>query len=405
MSTSRDLFGYAGSSHQPQGRVLTAEEAYGGYGALTSPTLTAEEEYGSDWYGEDDDDDDFGALDSPSLYAEEEYGEDDDEDDEFGVWYGAEHDDDDDDDFGYIDEFGAEAEADAEDMLAELEAELDEDIFGAWYGGAGGTLAIPPGTEGAMDNLGNAVDAPNVLLPEFLNPAGAEPGWIESGVRAMSEFVAPGDADEIAVYLMNEPGFGNWNNLSNPDGSPSAQQIAMVRNAVKRSAMPGLEQNWDEPFREAWANNPAKLPAAWQGLKATPSAIWAFLTTDTPNALAGWLMEVPGIGTAVRAWVGENRPDQMINGLAIRYWLLGLFFPVIYEWIAQRITADAQPAIQIVQQATAPAPAPAQDLGVLPIQPPPQVLPTPQTGLPSPQTILAIGYGLMTGGAVLGVFK
>ncbi len=415
-----DLFGYAGSSHQPQGRVLTAEEAYGAlgseslaaeeeygydpddeYGALGSESLTAEEEYGLDDEDDDfgfDDDDEYGALGSESLTAEEEYGldDEDDEDDEMGAWYGEDDEDDEDDEMGF---FGAE-EGEAAAMLDELDAEMDEEIYGAWYGAAGGTLAVPAGTEQALNALGAAVNAPGVLLPSFLQSAGAEPGWVEWGLEKMASWIAPGDAEELAAYLMKQPQFHNWNSLG------PAQQAELVRNAVWQSAIPGLEQNWDEPFRQAWNSSPSAIGAAWAGLKATPSAVWAFITSDAPNGVVAFLTEIPGFGAGLQAAMnaaGVQRPDQLVNGLAMRYYVMGLVGIPVYSWIADAVTRQGQAAVQAVQAVSMPVGP--QDLGVLPVMPPPQALPAPTTGLPAPQTILALGYAAMAGGAVLGVFK
>ncbi len=430
MAISRtDMFGYAGSSHQPQGHVLTAEEGYGAhgfgaldseslaaeeaYGALTSSTLFAEEEYGLDddddddygldddddddygldddddddddefgggyaWYGDDDEDDDeFGALDSESLYAEEAYGEDEDEED-----------------FG-LDEFGAEVS----DELDALDAELDQEIFGAWYGAAGGTLAAPSGAEQAVGALADAVNI-GAFLPSFAQSSGAEPGWIEWGVEKLQNFVETDDSEELATYLMQQPGFANWNSLS------EAQQAQLVKQAVTAAAIPGLELNWDEPFRQAFSQNPGILGLGWADLAIAPSAIWGLITSDYPNSMFAVLQEIPGVGAALQGLaktVGVQRPDQLFNALAIRYYILGLVYPDIYSWIAQSVTRQGQSAVAAIDAVNRPA---VQDVAPLPpMMPPPQTMAEPTTGLPSPPVILAVGFGLSAAGAVLGIFK
>jgi len=388
MSTTRDLFGYAGSSHQPQGRVLTAEEIYG---ALGSASLDAEEEYG-DW--DDDEDDEFGALDSESLFAEEAYGALDSrslfEEEEYGYT--------DDDEYGEI-----------EDDLDELDEEIDGDAYGAFYGAAGGVLRVPAGTEPTLRSLADAVAPGGVLLPGFLLSAGADPGWIELGLETLQRGLEGGDADELAAYLMNEPGFGNWND-------PKTPRAAMVYNAVVASAIPGFEQNWDEPFRQAFENNDTRLGKAWGGVMATPEAIWALLTTDAPNAMVGWLKEAaPFLSGPLTEWAGAS-PDQMINVMAMRYYMIGLVYPEGYDWIADAVTRQGQDAIHAVAESdAAAAPRSSRDLGAVPasfpnlddvlIAPPPQAIPSTGMGLPAPTTILAAGYGFVIGGSVLGILS
>jgi len=402
MLSRTDMFGYAGASHEPQGRVLTAEEEYGahGFGALDSASLFAEEEYG--------------ALTSPSLFAEEEYGDDDfdDDDDDFGADY--DDDDDDDDDFGALDseslfaeeaygdeddDFDDEFGSDVSEDLDALDQELDSEIFGSWYGDAGGTLAAPAGAEHAVASLADAVNV-GAILPGFAQSSGAEPGWIEWGMEGLQNFLETDDSEELAAYLMQQPGFANWNSLN------QSQQAQLVKQAVISAAIPGLEQNWDEPFRQAFASNPSILGAAWSSLASTPSAIWGLITTDYPNAMFAVIQEIPGVGAAAQGLAkaaGVQRPDQLINALAIRYYIMGLVYPSIYTWIAESVTRQGQAAVAAVAAASQPV---AQDVAPLPpMMPPPQAVAQPTTGLPSPPTILALGFGLSAAGAVLGIFK
>lgn len=433
MALSRkDLFGYAGASHEPQGRVLTAEEEYGahGYGALNSSSLFAEEAYGAlsspdlfseeeyvndiglnssfadddddddddiddDEFGfdEDEDEDDFGALNSPSLFAEEEYGDDDDDDDDYG--------------YASDDEYGADS---LEGELDALDAELDSEIFGAWYGVAGGVLAAPEGvSNAAVGALAKALDV-GAFLPSFLQNTGVDPGYIESGIESLRQLFEPGDTREIATYLMtqHQEAFANWNSLS------EGQQAQLIKEAVTASAIPGVEMSWDEPFRRQFAANPGIMGAAWSSLAASPSAVWNLLFTDLPNAMLYAATEVPVLGAAIEAGqraAGAATADEFFNMTAIRYYFLGLVYPKIYTWLAQSVTKQGQAAIQAVANVTQPEGPPPrmaiiQDVSPLPeMLPPPQTLSQPTTGLPSSETILAVGFGLTAAGAVLGVFK
>lgn len=218
-------------------------------------------------------------------------------------------------------------------------------------------------------------------------------------MEKLQSYMEPGDAAEIATYLMNQPGFANWNSLN------EAQQAQLVKQAVIASAIPGLEQNWDEPFRRAFSSNPSILGSAWATLTSGPSAIWGLITSDYPNTMFAVLQEIPGVGAALQALsqsVGVQRPDQLFNGLAIRYYMLGLMYPAIYNWIAQSVTKQGQAAIAAVSAVSRPV----QDVAPLPpMMAPPQTMPAPSTGLPSPPVILAVGFGLSAAGAVLGFFK
>jgi hypothetical protein len=451
--TRSDLFGYAGASHEPQGRVLTSEEDYGAhgfgalnsaslleeeaYGALNSPSLFAEEGYGALNSASLLEEEAYGALNSPSLFAEEEYGEEDDEDEDSygGSWrYGASDDDDDDDDDLdlYEDEdleegFGADEADSAEAELDAFDAELGEEVFGAWYGFDGGSLAVPPGTEAARDAVASAVTPTAVMMPSMM-PSMMQYA-AEKFINSTERWFVQGDDEELASYVLlglQDAGVP-WNQMSRQ------QKETLVYNAVVSSAIPGIEYAWDEPFRQAWASSDGFTSTAMNMAKASPSAMWAFLVTDVPNAMVTAMGEIPGLST-VTEYLAEN-PDEFVNSVAIRYYFLGLVGVPVYSWLVQSIDANASGAMasawQTMHESHAgptsmdlgtllpqmPVPAShvgptsistSMDLGTLPQVPvlaPPQVIPETSTGLPAPQTILAMGYAAMAGGAVLGIFK
>lgn len=383
MASRSDLFGYAGG-HVPMDAVLNAEARYGahGYGALNSASLLAEEAY-----GEDEDDDDFGALNSASLLAEEAYGEDEDEDDAG-------------DDFG-DDVFGDEGDEIDED-LDELDAELDSELYGSWYGATEGALAAPAGAEGQVNSLAMALNV-GAFLPAFLINAGAEPGYFEYFMEKAASAVGPNDAREIAVKLMNQRGFESWNQLS------KGQQAQLVRNAVVEAAIPGLQTTWDDPFRKAFQANPGIMGASWASLKALPFSIWNLIAEDGPNGILAVLQELPGLGPAATqalSVLGVQAPDQVINGLAIRYYFAGLVYPSIYTWLADSVTNQGQAGIQAVAESTRPpVQAPRyEDVGPLPrLENRPEVIPSSGSGFPEPQNILAVGYGLVVLGGLTGI--
>lgn len=372
------LFGT--TTHVPQGRVLTAEEMYGAvpqghvltaeeaYGTLQPQgrVLTAEESYGGgySWYGMDDeydfDDDDI--LDDEEAYVDDIDDDDLEEEEEMAL-------------------FGGDPEAELEAALTELDEELDADLkFGAMYGRMSGPLRPPPGTEAYVQEVANALS-----VGAFM------PNWAQSGLPSyilevpseyINSVVTGRETREIAIYLMREPGFAQWNTLSD------AQKAAMVQNAVYSAAVPGIEMQADDPIRQAFASG-----SVWQRVMANPRAVYNFWTGDFPR-LVGTLAGITD--------------DQLINGTAIRYLALGYAMPQVYTWLANEVTKEAQSAISAVGEATTiqdlgPVMGPAPVAGPM-VQPPPQVLPA-GSGWPTPAQIIGIGTGIAVGGAMLGIFR
>lgn len=398
-------FGYAGASHEPQGRVLTAEELYG---ALNSPSLAAEEEYG--------------ALGSESLLAEEEYGVDD--DDDFGAWYGSDDDDDDDDDDeDEDDDFGAwygadddEFGDDDDDALADLEAQVDQDLYGAWYG-ATGALDLAPEAEGFVPQMANAL-APGALLPNQLRG-----GYIESFIEGADAAMAPEAAEEIARRVMQHPEFVNWSSHD------QASKARIVQDAL-RSSTAGVDMQVDDnikaQFQQALSDGASflsepSLGAAWGLIKQGPYNLvqnlhtWA--TIDVPNISQAALIQLPIAGNLTAETMkalGAKPDDALINTLAMRYQLASqVFGPQVYDWIANSIdmqadagsAASAVAASQFSEQPMDMGPALVGPVAPIPsVQAPSQVIAPSTSGLPRPQTILAFGYAAMCGGAALGIF-
>jgi hypothetical protein len=253
-----------------------------------------------------------------------------------------------------------------------------------------------------------------------LQSSGIEPGFIERNLERVTQFLAAGNTTDLATCIMNQPGFGDWENLS------QAQKVELVENAVVEAAIPGLRVEWDDPFRELFAkaveavksgktlrtvSGEALFDTAWSSAMTGPRAIWALVFSDLPNTIIGVLGEMPPpIGIAAEKLFEQS--DEVVNGLAIRYYLIGLVYPEIYNWIVDAIDRQGGPAIAAVKAVQAPAePETFPSGGVMPqplvpaLSPAPEVLPAPQAGLPSPPTVLAVGYAAMAAGAVLGIFK
>ncbi len=407
---------------------LTAEEDYG---ALGSESLLEEEEYGDDdddddddddfgvGYGgddDDDDDDDFGALGSESLLAEEEYGAGLERQGahqsipSFGEWYGEDDDDDDDDD-----DFGGHDDDDDDDDeigLADLEAEIDEDLYGAWY--SGDPLAQRVQESGiskkGMNALEDSVAQGAVLLPQFLqeNPDGR--GIIDDVLEFVMSLSSPGDAKEIAAYIAGDPNLGNWNAMN------WGHQLQIVRNAVASAALPGIEMTAPGQFLDAFEQHyqGGIFSAAKSGSIAAVKGAWAVASNDLPRAWAAVLGDIPIGGkmlTELQDAVGKPNWDDMVNPLAVGYVLVGFVHPGIYGSLVESITQRAQLAIQEAGatrdvRGAAAAAYQTTPLGPIPtVTQPPHAVAVTQPMLPRPQTVLAFGYAVMAGGAVLGVFK
>jgi hypothetical protein len=275
--------------------------------------------------------------------------------------------------------FGGDPEAELEAALTELDDELDADLqFGAMYGRTG-PLRAPADAADEVSTLAQALNV-GAFMPNF-----AQSGWgqyLQMPFEYANDVVSGRETREIAIRLMNEPGFASWNSLS-PD-----RQAEMVQNAVYDSAVPGIDMQADDPIRKALASG-----STYQMIMANPKAIYNFWTGDVPRLIAGSL----GIAD-----------DQPINGTAMRYAFIGYMMPSVYTWLADAVTREAQPAIKAVEKATGvqdlgPVMGPAPARGPM-VQPPPQVLPA-GSAWPTPAQIIGIGTGIAVGGAMLGIFR
>lgn len=323
--------------------------------------LGSEEEYG-DWQ-------------DPILTAEEEYVDDADA-------YGAEHDDEDGD-------------------LNALDEEMSEDLYGAHYGVAG-VLRAPVGFEQDVQQIAAAI-GPGIFLPEFARQASAAPGWIEWAMEGMADQIRGSEPEEIATYLVYEPTFSRWASMS------IDQKRALLAEAVKKAALPGLEAEWDEPFRKAWSQGQGFTGTAWGVLKASPSAVWNLVTKDVPTSFFATIRDMAPLAGPVEAAMraaGVNSPDQWMNGYAIRLYMLSLARLDVYGWMAKSIDRQASAAVSRLSASLAPrAPAPVVEETEIIALPEPEVIAPPTGGLPRPQTILAFGYATLTVGSLLGFFK
>lgn len=234
-----------------------------------------EAEFGGDyeWYGEDDLDEDL---------------DDDLNDDVYGgdyEWFGAE------DSKLASPDLGELIDEDLED----LENEVDEDLYGAWYGVAvdapdvihpavqaidiqtgaparginfpGGHLHVRPGMEPIVDDLDDAFEASKVL--DQLQAENFEQGtWLGFAERMLDPLEKLAirqwgrDAEEIALYMTHHDGLAQWPNLQEgpsegivrTPGAPARpikQQV--VRDALKQAAVPGVEMEWDDILYQHFA--------------------------------------------------------------------------------------------------------------------------------------------------------
>jgi hypothetical protein len=448
-----DLFGlYGTSTHQPQGRVLTAEEMYG---ALDNPAYDPGEEegYGAIFAEEEDDfeEEEMGALMSDSLLDEEDYVDDIDEDDEpkFGALfsqsllaeeeYGA-HDF---DDFGEDDEDDEDPELDADLDAALAELRSEPELMGYYgYGYAGGApvagaVALEAGfdqlrevggpSKGQMKELARALNM-GVVLPKAL-----QGGYIESAFESMQRLGAGDDDFELAHYIILQPDLDKWD----------ARGPGIVRNAVIEAMIPGREFQVDDEILNGWKQIANDLRFK-EGLKNKIQTAFMSWKDMGKKALKGAGVDLSGIfwdaveavkglhpGNRFVGWLADYTPsaDEPLNQLAISYYMMSLAQDVmpptltggpgaIWQWLAESVEAHAADVIdaaiaarqaadaavvteeEVIFEAPRVAPRP---------EPPVVVEPTtitePTYGLPAPPTILAVGYSVMCAGALLGVFK
>lgn len=359
--------------------------------APNSTTVEAEEEYGNDWNQR---------RGGPVVAAEEGYGNWDprrggsvldaeekfslsDEDEDFG-------DDDGDDDFG-DDAFGGD---DVDSQLDQILSQMDhEEGFGA------DPLSIPPSLEGHRDELAN------IIRDGVRNAFFGESEGVQSMFRSGAEWVSnkfeqmamPGDVEEIAQALMADGSLCNWNELSDSD------RQAAVHAAIWYSMWPGVELSADDEFWKAWSTG---------SLSSIPTDAFniakAALTGDLPKMVYASLAENPVIGNVMQSagWDPKNA-DQMKNERAMTLWVLGKFGFPVDAYIARAITDQGQGVIAACQQASAgpTAVGPAEEAMVEELVVPTQELADTGFGLPTPEQILAGGYGFAILGSLAGIFS
>lgn len=355
-------------------------------------------------YGGDDavaDLDEFGgegdALDD--LLSSEAFGGDDEEDDETA--YAGEGEDDNDDD------------EDLDARLESLEGETDQELanYGGdyeWYG-AGGALArgdlAPNYVDAGFDQNGISRLA-LVFLPTFLD---------QSWYKWLGE-VAPTDsllkeAEDIARNFQRTPEVLQWQSLTDDQKVDLLDTVllgSIVGNHI--DAIDVARQQIDNVFAADGFWNTVK--AAGSGWYQTVKTLllkdaWVNMKAAIPgsdeqsfNSLAYALYVTHKWGAAVRAlnrtWVGWVMPDALVDfatGVADRYPILGNGINLLFADGGLTVSqAGSQAGGNVPVRMPSGGGGYAEDQVEAP------------SGFPivSPPTILALGYAVMTGLAVLG---
>lgn len=359
-----DLFGFV-----PGGPVLDAEMSYGDYdpqhwhGRRGGPVVAAEESYGDAFSLHDEDDDVMfsGDLDDVPLFS-----------DAFG------------DDDG-----GDEVDQQLDQILSEMD---QDDRFGA------DSLAVSPALEGYSEALSDVIR--QGIRDAFFGE--------EDGVRSMfrqgadwvsnkfEQLTAPGDMEEIAQHLLADGAFCHWNDLSDAD------RQALVHNAIWNSAWPGVEVSVDDELWDAWQKGIGSLPtSAFEIAKAA-------LTSDLPKVVHAAIAENPVLGNMMQAaGFDPTNADQFVNERAMTLWLLGKFGLNVDAYVAKAITDRGQDIISACQAAASGAPTSPEAEGLAEelVAQPVQELAETGWRMPSPEQILALGYGFSILGSLAGVFR
>lgn len=373
-----DLFGFV-----PGGPVLDAEEEYGEYDPQNwhqrrgGPVVAAEEAYGGKFSLSDEDDDVAfaGDLEDVDLFT---------------------------------DSFGKEGGDEVDNQLDQILSEMDKEDFGAYSGED--ALAIAPGLEAYRNGLADIIR--EGVRSAFIGEAEGVQSMFQRGADWVSnkfeQLVAPGDMEEIAQALMSGAGEGprsegvdlafcHWNELSD-----SARE-SLVHNAIWYAMWPGVEVSVDDKLWEAWQSGIGSLPSsAFEIAKAA-------VTADLPKIAYAAFAEHPMLGNMMQAagWDPQNA-DQMKNERAMLLWLLGKFGFPVDAYVAKAITDQGQDVISACQAATSGGSsisAEAEGLAEELVAPPVQELPDSGWQMPSPEQILAAGYGLSIIGSLAGIFS
>lgn len=286
---------------------------------------------------------------------------------------------------------------DLESGLQSLEADIDRDLaaYGAWYGAEAEAMAQP----GNLAALHSAVDI-GVLLPEKL-----QGGYIEGFYEWYHDRAVGDEGLEIARRLAEGLSQFDWSKLSPVD------KRELVKVAVIQSAIPGIDLSADDVIRNAIEPEVGVVDSLWAAAKATPAMAFRYFTSDLPKTFGSLIVEVPVLGPLYEDYwkalgiTKRKNADQAINSLAMTYLALSwMGFPV-YDWIADKIDAEgamlsfAPAGPTLVEESLS------IETGVAPAPPLPE--PTEYAerrgGMPTPEVILAFGYGLTALGAITGI--
>lgn len=270
-----------------------------------------------------------------------------------------------------------------------------------------GQLQIPEGMHDAVDAVAEAVSL-DVVLPDYFDG-----GTVEKIVGFMSENVANyGDTRELATYISNyvDQGGQAWNDL------PEAKKIQIVDTAIRQAAIPGLELRTDDEILDVYQRmkgvvkgEESVLPTLWEVVKLPMSTL-----RDTAYVGLAVLevIKLPFVGDMLTPQALEVQ-DELVNSVAMFYFSLEKAGYPVGKWIVDKI--DEEAADELVparaSQSFTPPEEPEQSM-----QPETEVTEYTRTDFiyeaapPAaegirPQDILALGYAILSGGAVAGIFK
>lgn len=328
--------------------------------------------------------------------------------------------------------FHGSGEASSEDLdqeidaeLAEIEAGIDQDAYGAYGGygaGPGGALSAPAGSAGGEDDpvIAEADVNPDgsTALSAAFEPDVNDVNFVKWYRSVIPEFLGPdfaGEGHELAKALSRMSAFRAW--VLAPSSLSTAQKGDILSNLFKYNAV---------------FNRPDALQVGWETLQASVSKL------SRGEIAEAMVSAVSGSWETWKTWMADDvwpaikaalpgADEQNINKLAIIYWLghkyreagrqtwgripgVDAFIEYITNYIDKydEIIGEIDAGIAAGRiRATGISPAPAAPA----YSPPPVSWSDPLeevaagTGVEGvrPQTVLAVGYGLIAGAALLGL--
>lgn len=320
--------------------------------------------------------------------------------------------------FGKTDE-EVDAETDAE--LAELENELgDEGSFGAYGMGVYGITPQAIGDDAPVVAVATGTALRDAFLPRRISGVAQKFKWLQDLVPDMLEPDLLHEAADLAAHLCKTPGFEAWIADQGRNLAPAQEEEILMR-AVSAAAFPGnipdAPAAWLAALQQAWNAKgiAAKIAKVGGGYR---DFVKSLFRDDLWPAFKSMLP------------VGQ---EQYINKLAMAYWLgrqwgnlvrgTSSYTPAVTEEIARRF-ADAYDQIDDLREdvegvirkgwVQAVSSTGGSSGGSAQLQPSggrswsqadePIALSSGME-LPRPQTVLAIGYGVMVAGAALKLWK